>query len=52
MRHICRNVFVAVAAVKGANDMLMRGFTGARDVGGPARELEPGGSPESRDLHL
>jgi hypothetical protein len=37
MRHICRNLFVAVAAVKGANDMLMRGFTGAHDVGGPAR---------------
>jgi imidazolonepropionase-like amidohydrolase len=34
--------FVAVAAVKGANDMFMRGFTSARDVGGPVLRLKRG----------
>jgi imidazolonepropionase-like amidohydrolase len=34
--------FVTVAAVKGAGDMLMRGFTSIRDVGGPAIGLKRG----------
>ena len=34
--------FVTVAAVKGANDMLMRGFTSIRDLGGPAFGLKRG----------
>ncbi len=34
--------FVTVAAVKGANNMLMRGFTSARDVGGPVLGLKRG----------
>jgi imidazolonepropionase-like amidohydrolase len=34
--------FVTVAAVKGANDMLMRGFTSARDLGGPVLGLKRG----------
>jgi imidazolonepropionase-like amidohydrolase len=35
-------VFVTVAAVKGANDMLMRGFTSVRDLGGPVIGLKRG----------
>lgn len=34
--------FVTVAAVKGAHNMLMRGFTSARDVGGPVLGLKRG----------
>jgi hypothetical protein len=34
--------FVTVAAVQGANDMLMRGFTSVRDVGGPVFGLKRG----------
>jgi len=34
--------FVTVAAVKGAHDMLMRGFTSIRDVGGPVLGLKRG----------
>jgi imidazolonepropionase-like amidohydrolase len=34
--------FVNVAAVKAAHDMLMRGFTSIRDVGGPAFGLKRG----------
>lgn len=34
--------FVTVAAVKGAHDMLMRGFTSVRDVGGPVLGLKRG----------
>jgi imidazolonepropionase-like amidohydrolase len=34
--------FVTVAAVRGANDMLMRGFTSVRDVGGPVFGLKRG----------
>jgi imidazolonepropionase-like amidohydrolase len=34
--------FVNVAAVKGANDMLMRGFTSVRDLGGPVYGLKRG----------
>jgi imidazolonepropionase-like amidohydrolase len=34
--------FVNVAAVRGANDMLMRGFTSVRDMGGPVFGLKRG----------
>ncbi len=34
--------FVNVAAVKGAHDMLMRGFTSVRDLGGPVFGLKRG----------
>ena len=34
--------FLSVAAVRAANDMLMRGFTSARDVGGPVFGLKRG----------
>lgn len=34
--------FINVAAVKGAKDMLMRGFTSARDLGGPVFGLKHG----------
>ncbi len=34
--------FITVASVKGANDILMRGFTSIRDVGGPAFGLKLG----------
>ncbi|MDP2225985.1 MAG: amidohydrolase family protein [Moraxellaceae bacterium] len=34
--------FVNVAAVKAANDMLLRGFTSARDLGGPVFGLKRG----------
>jgi imidazolonepropionase-like amidohydrolase len=34
--------FVTVAAVRGANDMLMRGFTSVRDLGGPVFGLKRG----------
>ena len=34
--------FVTVAAVKGAGDMLMRGFTSVRDLGGPVMGLKRG----------
>jgi imidazolonepropionase-like amidohydrolase len=34
--------FVNVAAVKAANDMLLRGFTSIRDMGGPAFGLKRG----------
>ena len=34
--------FVNVAAMKAANDMLMRGFTSIRDLGGPVFGLKRG----------
>ena len=34
--------YLNVAAVKGANDMLMRGFTSVRDLGGPVLGLKRG----------
>ena len=34
--------FLTVVAVKGANEMLMRGFTSIRDVGGPVLGLKRG----------
>jgi len=34
--------FISVAAVKAANDMLMRGFTSIRDLGGPVFGLKRG----------
>ena len=34
--------FINVAAVKAANDMLLRGFTSVRDLGGPVFGLKRG----------